>query len=52
MHNNTSRLRAVFVRLQGTGACRNPGSLGLSLRRLADTNKDNPRRQVRLSFLG
>lgn len=25
---------------------------GLSLRRLADTNRDNPERQVRLSFLG
>ncbi len=27
-------------------------TLGLSLRRLADTNKDNPERRVRLSFLG
>ncbi len=31
---------------------RGRSTVGLSLRRLVDTNKDNPDRQVRLSFLG
>ncbi|MFJ6633449.1 hypothetical protein ACIQMR_18985 [Streptomyces sp. NPDC091376] len=33
-------------------ACAPGVTSGLSLRRSADTNKDNPERQVRLSFLG
>ncbi len=36
----------------GLRACAAAVGSGLSLRRLADTNKDNPVRQVRLSFLG